>query len=35
VETFKITFENTTGHKTQLHLIWENTNVYVPVTAVK
>ncbi len=35
VETFKITFESTTGNKTQLHLIWENTNVYVPVEAVK
>jgi Protein of unknown function (DUF2911) len=35
VETFKISFENTTGSKTQLHLIWENTNVYVPVEAVK
>ena len=35
VETFKITFENTEGNKTQLHLIWENTNVYVPVEAVK
>ncbi|MBB6147145.1 hypothetical protein HNQ77_005130 [Silvibacterium bohemicum] len=35
VETFKITFEHTAGNKTQLHLIWENTNVYVPVEAVK
>jgi hypothetical protein len=35
VETFKITFEHTTGNKTQLHLIWENTNVYVPVEAIK
>ena len=35
VETFKITFENTTGNKTELHLIWENTNVHVPVEAVK
>ena len=35
VETFKITFENTAGNKTQLHLIWENANVYVPVEAVK
>jgi hypothetical protein len=35
VETFKITFENTEGNKTELHLVWENTNVYVPVEAVK
>jgi hypothetical protein len=34
VETFKITFEHTSGNKTELHLIWETTNVYVPVTAV-
>jgi hypothetical protein len=33
VETFVINFENTTGKTTQLHLIWENTDVYVPVTA--
>ncbi|GGH05427.1 DUF2911 domain-containing protein [Silvibacterium dinghuense] len=31
VETFKISFEKTEGKKTQLHLIWENTDVYVPV----
>jgi hypothetical protein len=35
VETFKITFENTAGNKTQLHLIWDKTNVYVPVEAIK
>jgi hypothetical protein len=35
VETFKISFENTKGNRTQLHLIWENTDVYVPVEAVK
>jgi Protein of unknown function (DUF2911) len=33
VENFAIKFENTTGNTTQLHLIWENTDVYVPVTA--
>jgi hypothetical protein len=35
VETFKIYFDNTHGNKTQLHLQWENTDVYVPVKAVK
>lgn len=34
VETFKIAFDHTHGNHTQLHLIWENTDVYVPVTAV-
>lgn len=33
VERFAIKFENTSGNKTQLHLIWENTDVYVPVMA--
>ena len=33
VEQFAIKFENTNGKKTQLHLIWENTDVFVPVTA--
>jgi hypothetical protein len=33
VETFKITFENTEGNKTELHLIWGNTNVFVPIAA--
>ena len=33
VETFVIRFEKTSGKMTQLHLIWENTDVYVPVTA--
>lgn len=33
VEKFTIKFENTHGKKTQLHLIWGDTNVYVPVTA--
>ena len=32
VEKFAIKFENTGGSKTELHLIWENTNVFVPVT---
>jgi hypothetical protein len=33
IEVFAIKFENTKGKKTELHLIWENTDVYVPVTA--
>ena len=33
VEVFAIKFENTKGKKTELHLIWENTDVFVPVTA--
>ncbi|HTA87819.1 MAG TPA: DUF2911 domain-containing protein [Silvibacterium sp.] len=33
VETFKISFENTAGKKTELHLIWGNTNVFVPIAA--
>ncbi len=33
IEHFAIKFENTAGKSTQLHLIWENTDVYVPVTA--
>jgi Protein of unknown function (DUF2911) len=33
VEIFAIKFENTHGKKTELHLIWENTDVFVPVTA--
>ena len=33
VETFQIKFENTSGAKTELHLVWENTDVYVPVEA--
>lgn len=35
VETFKIYFDHTNGNHTQMHLAWENTDVYVPVTAVK
>ena len=35
VETFKIYFDHTNGNHTQLHLQWENTDVYVPVTAAK
>jgi len=31
----RIPFDHTNGNKTQLHLAWENTDVYVPVTAVK
>jgi len=33
VQVFAIKFEQTAGSTTQLHLIWENTDVYVPVTA--
>jgi hypothetical protein len=33
VEQFAIKFEKTSGKTTQLHLIWENTDVFVPVTA--
>ncbi len=33
VEVFTIKFENTKGKKTELHLIWENTDVFVPVVA--
>jgi hypothetical protein len=33
VEKFEMKFEKTTGKTTQLHLIWENTDVFVPVTA--
>jgi hypothetical protein len=33
VETFKIHFENTTDKQTELHLTWENTDAYVPVSA--
>jgi hypothetical protein len=34
VEVFKIHFEHTRGNKTELHLTWGDTNVYVPVTAI-
>jgi hypothetical protein len=34
VETFQIKFENTKNLSTELHLLWETTNVYVDVTAV-
>ncbi len=33
VQKFEIRFENTKGNKTELHIIWENTDVFVPVTA--
>ena len=33
VERFVIEFENTQGNKTDLHLKWDNANVYVPITA--
>jgi len=33
VEQFAIKFEKTHGGKTELHLVWENTDVYVPVAA--
>jgi hypothetical protein len=34
VEKFLINFEHTEGNKTELHLHWDTTNVYVPITAV-
>lgn len=34
VETFQIKFEDTKDLSTELHLIWDTTNVYVSVTAV-
>jgi hypothetical protein len=34
VEKFLIDFEHTEGNKTELHLHWETTNVFVPITAV-
>jgi len=34
VETFKIAFDHTAGNKTELHLLWGTTNVFVPITAV-
>ncbi len=33
-EQMSITFEKTTGKKTQLHIKWETTDVWVPVTAM-
>jgi Protein of unknown function (DUF2911) len=33
VEKFTIRFEHTRGNKTELHFIWENADVYVPITA--
>jgi hypothetical protein len=32
VEKFEIRFENTKGNKTELHLVWGTTNVFVPIT---
>jgi hypothetical protein len=34
VEKFLINFDNTQGNKTELHLHWGTTNVFVPITAV-
>jgi hypothetical protein len=34
VEQFLINFEHTKGNKTELHLHWGTTNVFVPITAV-
>lgn len=34
VEKFFIDFAHTEGNKTELHLHWDTTNVYVPITAV-
>ena len=33
VEKFLIDFDHTQGNKTELHLHWDTTNVYVPITA--
>jgi hypothetical protein len=33
VQVFAIKFEQTAGSTTQLHLIWDNTDVYVPIVA--
>jgi hypothetical protein len=33
IDPFAIKFEHTKGKTTELHLLWENTDVYVPVTA--
>lgn len=33
VEVFKISFEKTSGKSTELHLVWDNTDAYVPVVA--
>ena len=33
-ETMAIDFEKTSGKKTQMHIKWENTDVFVPVTAM-
>ena len=32
-ENMSISFEHTSGKKTELHVKWETTDVYVPVTA--
>ena len=34
IETFQIKFEHTKDLKTELHLLWETTDVYVGVTAI-
>ncbi|MGI4755770.1 MAG: DUF2911 domain-containing protein, partial [Janthinobacterium lividum] len=31
-EVMSIDFEKTTGKRTELHIKWENTDVFVPVT---
>jgi len=33
VQKFRISFQQTRGNRTELHFTWENTNVYVPITA--
>lgn len=33
-ERFEIRFEHTSGNSTEMHLIWENTDVYVPIVAI-
>jgi hypothetical protein len=34
VEVFRIHFEHTKGSRTELHLTWDNADVYVPVKAI-
>jgi hypothetical protein len=33
-EQFEIGFENTEGKSTEMHLVWEDTDVYVPMVAI-
>jgi Protein of unknown function (DUF2911) len=33
-ELFEIRFEHTTAKSTEMHLLWENVDVYVPIVAI-